>query len=365
VTARQVVTHIRKMPTGGSLSALAVLLVLAGLGFPSGASVLAQPRAVYHTGSVLSGTWHPIGPTVDGRPVGDAAPLAGRVTAFAVVPAAVPIEVIGTLGGIWKKTGTRPWRDVTSARWPTTAIGSVTVDPANPNVLYAGTGYDDVDDSDVQPGAGILKSTNGGKTWALLPASESLLRGYGVTGLAVDPENDQIVVAAANNGVFRSVNGGGSWSEVVAVQPGPYGVAEVRLAVDSTTGVMLAGVAQSQGIRAMLGARAISTGHALYRSTDGGRTWSAYALNSGTRPGDVVVPAIATGKGSAKTYAYALNSTGNSATGVYTSGDGGRTWKLRTAQDVTTKASIGQIAVDSLSPRHAYFAQGDGPFEYT
>ena len=347
-----------------SLWVIAIATAAIALGLTPETSVLAQPTAVRSAGGALPTRWHRIGPTVDGSPVGDAAPLAGRVSAFAVLGGRVSVEVIGTLAGIWRKTGTGSWHDETSASWPSTAIGSLAVDPLKPSVLYAGTGYDDVDDSGVQAGEGILKSTDGGRSWAPLAASQSLIRGYGVTGLAVDPRNDRVVVAAANNGLFRSANAGRSWTEVKPISPGPYGVAEVRLAVDPVSGVMLAGVAQSYGIKARLASRVLSTGHAIYRSTNGGRTWSAYAVDSESGGGQVVVPAIGTIKGG-PTYAYALDSTGGVRSGVYTSANGGQSWQLRTVQDVTTKASIGQMVVDPLNAKRAYFAQSDGPFEYT
>jgi hypothetical protein len=141
-----------------------------------------------------------------------------------------------------------------------------------------------------------------------------------------------------------------------------FAAAEVRLAVDPVTGAMLAGVAQSTGFSATFGSGSITTGHGVYRSTDGGLTWSAFSLDGTTGPGQVVQPGIATSGGT--TYAYALDITGDSATGLYTSADGGQTWTLETAQNVVTKASIAVLAVDPSTPTTAYFAQESGPFEY-
>jgi hypothetical protein len=312
--------------------------------------------------AVLPGAWMEVGNSIDGAQVSDPNGLAGRVSAIAALPGSPPTEVVGTLGGIWEQTGTGAWHDVTSPRWPATAVNSLAVDPSNPSVLYAGTGYDDVDDSSAQPGEGILKSTDGGANWSPLTASEPLMRGYAVTGLAVDPMNSQIVVAAANNGLFRSTNAGTTWTKVLTIHPGPYLVAEVRLAADPMTGDMLIGVAQSNGVVASHGRGTITTGHAIYRSTDGGQTWHAFALDSGTGGGLVVVPALASSAG--QTYAYALDITGGSATGLYTSSDDGQSWQLMTTQ-VATKASISQMVVDPQNPTNAYFAQGLGPFEYT
>jgi photosystem II stability/assembly factor-like uncharacterized protein len=322
--------------------------------------------AVPRAGAATPGRWRPIGASIDGTPVGDANHLAGRVSAVAVVPGPSVTEVVGTLGGIWVRTGTGGWRDVTDRAWPATAVNSIAVDPLDTQVLYAGTGYDDVDDSSVQPGNGLLKSMDGGETWAPLPASEAPMRGYAVTGIAIDPKNDQIVVAAANNGLFRSTDGGGTWTETQPITPGPYGVAEVHLAVDSVTGVMLAGVAQSATISAHRGAGSITTGHAVYESTDSGQSWTAYAVDAGTGAANVVVPGIGTTTGAnPTTYAYALDVTGTGSTGLYTSSDG-HSWARLTGRNVTVKFSIGQLVVDPQHPNVAYFAQeSSAPYRYT
>ena len=360
-----VLNNIRGSQRHRPLWTLAAALVLAGLCFPSGTKVLANEPPALPAGSPVPTRWEPIGPTVDGSPVRDSSLLAGRVSAVAVIPGNKPVELIGTLGGIWRRVGGRPWNDVTDARWPSTAIGSIAVDPSNPKIVYAGTGYDNIDDSDVQPGGGILKSFNGGQTWIPMQASEHFLRGYAVTGLAVDPTNDAIVVAAANNGVFLSLDRGRLWREVLRLQSQPSQTAEVRLSVDPVTGIMLLGVAQGHSIAANWEGTRILTGHAMYRSANGGRTWTPFAVDSGTGGGDVLVPAIATDRESRRSYAYALDVNGTDSNGLYVSGNRGLTWRRKTSANVAGKFSIGQMAVDPLSPTHVFFAQERGPYEYT
>jgi photosystem II stability/assembly factor-like uncharacterized protein len=338
------------------IAAVTAASALLALGNSTSGGAQAGPAAP------VLGVWRPVGSSIDGTPAGQPSGLAGRVSAVLSLPGQPVVEVVGTLGGIWEKPGSGAWQDVTGTNWPSTAIGSLAVDPKQPSVLYAGTGYDDIDDFSAQPGAGVLKSSDGGRTWAPLAASESLMRGYAVTGLAVDPVNDHVVVAAANNGVFRSPDGGRSWHEALAIPANGDGIAEVHLAVDPATGVMLAGVAESGGFKARLGAGTIHTGHAVFRSTDGGRSWRAFALDGGSGAGLVVAPGIATARG--RTYAYALDVTGGRASGIYTSADGGRSWR-RQVGGTETKASIGVLAVDPKFPAHAYFAVENGPYQYT
>ena len=312
----------------------------------------------------LPGTWQSVGATVNGTPVSDSPLLVGRVSAVAIVPGSPATEIVGTLGGIWKRTGTGAWTDVTSSSWPATDVNSIAIDPRNHKVMYAGTGWDAADYPDVQPGAGILKSTDGGSVWSPLTSTELPMRGYAVTGLAVDPKNDQIVVAAANNGVFRTINAGRTWTRVLAItQSGS--AAAVHLAVDAATGQMLVGVAGSAGIQAHSGSGTITTGHAIYVSSNAGQTWTPYAVDAGTGGGAVIVPAIATTTGTTpKTYAYALDITGDSSSGIYTSSNA-QQWTFRTAQNVVQKFTIGQLVVNSHYPTVVYFAEEGGPYRYS
>src|SRR5262249_4442615 len=100
------------------------------------------------------------------------------------------------------------------------AIGSLALDPSNPDIVYAGTGY-------FLYGAGVLKSTDKGSTWVDLPGpfagpygTNSFFDGGAhVVSLAVDPGNSQVILAGAfkaplsNGGIYRSTDGGVSWSQ--------------------------------------------------------------------------------------------------------------------------------------------------------
>ncbi len=345
--------HLRKVVARPRQCGLAVALaLLCGL-VTDGALASASAMA-----SVPSGRWQEIGTSVDGSPVGDQSGLAGRVSAVAVIPGKRPTEVVGTLGGIWEQQSGGRWVDVTSPRWPSTAINSLAVDPRDHKIVYAGTGYDVIDDADGQPGAGVLKSVDGGRSWTPLAATESPLRGYAVEGLAVEPRDDRVVIAAANNGVFRSGDSGRTWTEVLPIKPGPFSAAEVRLAIDPVTGDLLVGVAQSAG------SALTPRGHAIYESTDGGLRWRAFELDSADGgAGLVLAPGLATAHH--HTYAYAVYMTDGRGSGIYTSANGGRSWRFRTSRRTRPKGSIAQLVVDPGNPKQAYFAQEDGPFEYT
>ena len=117
----------------------------------------------------------------------------------------------GVSGGIWKTVdGGQNWESKTDFL-PNIAIGSMIVDPDNPNRVFAGTG-EGFFNFDLARGAGIFKSEDFGNSWELL---NSTLTDdfYFVNRLAMVAGTD-VLLAATNTGIFRSTNLGESWQEV-------------------------------------------------------------------------------------------------------------------------------------------------------
>src|SRR5439155_16697087 len=131
-------------------------------------------------------------------------------------------------GGVWKTTdGGADWTPLTdyvtddSGAPVPIAIGGVAVDPRTPDTIYAATGVADNQVSS-QPGVGVLKSIDGGRTWTLV--GNSVLAGARVSKIAVSrPGRDgltSIYVAVAAGGafgpgVYRSQDGGATWKNVL------------------------------------------------------------------------------------------------------------------------------------------------------
>ena len=118
-------------------------------------------------------------------------------------------------GGVWKTWDAGAhWEAITDALG-TTAIGTLAMDPLNPDVLYLGFG----DPFDVhQPG--LVKSTDGGATWS----APVQLAGGGriaasVTDIKVDPQNSLVVFAATDVGLFRSSDAGNTWQAIALADP--------------------------------------------------------------------------------------------------------------------------------------------------
>lgn len=175
--------------------------------------------------------WDPIGPegiNVSGQGV-NYTNVSGRITAT-LADSTDPTGntyLVGTPnGGIWRTTdGGNNWTSVTnSITYNNTpepiAVGALAQAPADPNVMYAGTGVADDQLDDASGGIGILKSTNDGLTWTVIPGSVAVFSGARISSIVVDPNDptgDMLFVAVASGGasgpgVYRSTDGGNTWS---------------------------------------------------------------------------------------------------------------------------------------------------------
>ena len=237
----------------------------------------------------------------------------GRVTAVAVDPNDTNTVYLGAAeGGIWKTTdGGLNWTPLTDQQ-ASLAIGSLAIDPNNSSSIYAGTGEGNFN-VDAYYGAGVLKSTDAGKTWTMTPGP---FVGLPIAAIAVSPSNGQDVMAGSVFSIYVSNDGGQTWSGNGFV-PG-----EVTSLVYDPTSTNIAYAAVGAPFSGSAG---------VYQTTDGGQTWTPV---NGT--GATALPltnagrtALAMDPSSPKTlYAGLQNASGttNPLLGVYKTTDGGLTW---------------------------------------
>jgi len=257
-----------------------------------------------------------------------------------------------TMGVVWRTTNggttwTEIWRGNNLARY-------VLLSPLNPDVIYISTGIFDREAADADPvlddpgGVGIVRSIDGGATWIELNASNGLGNLY-VGSLFMHPTNPDILLAGAGNnayregsGVYRSIDGGASWSLVL--DTGVFAVTSVELALSNPL-VAYAG-----------------TESAFFRSADGGLTW---AVTSGGAPhwfwGP---PGIRAGfpidfqvDSADPNRVFANNYMG----GNYLSHDGGTTWE--DASRGYTGAQIRGVDVSHDNHNWVYVCGRSGPFK--
>ena len=223
-----------------------------------------SPSTTFAT-ALSTTTWTLIGPQPTSTPF-EFNPVSGRVTALAVDPTNSNVIYLGGAeGGVWKTTdGGASWTPLTDNQ-PSLAVGSMAIDPQNPQTIYVGTGEENFN-FDAYFGAGILKSTDGGATWATigtgpqdgpLGAKPYFYGGY-VGSIAVDPQNSQVVLAAVNEvsnlwGVWRSSDGGQTWTQALTALA-------TQVFFDPTNGNV---------------AYAAIAGNGMYKSTNAGLSWTA------------------------------------------------------------------------------------------
>src|SRR5262245_5652031 len=126
-------------------------------------------------------------------------------------------------GGVWRTdhglhTNNPGWK-FSSAGLGSNAFGSLVQDPVDADTLYAGTGEPNAS-ADSEAGVGLFKSTDGGDTWSLLPASSAIARTRAIGKIAIDRTNRAVIYVA----VARAVRGvsstsGGAFSTTGASQP--------------------------------------------------------------------------------------------------------------------------------------------------
>lgn len=156
------------------------------------------------------GSWVPLGPFTVPSGYNGYRGL-GRVNAIGFHPTDANTIFIGApSGGLWiTHNGGATWITSTDDM-PTLGVSAVIVDHENPDVVYIGTGDRDAGDA---AGAGIWKSFDGGMTFQ--PANSGLEYSV-ISRLLMHPSDNDIILAATNDGIYRSTNGGLSWTKSIS-----------------------------------------------------------------------------------------------------------------------------------------------------
>ncbi|MDX1392813.1 MAG: glycosyl hydrolase [Gemmatimonadota bacterium] len=176
-------------------------------------------------------------------------------------------------GGVWKteNSGTT-WEPIFDDE-PSYSIGSIAIDPNDPSTVWVGTG-ENVGGRHVGFGDGVYKSTDGGRTWRNmgLEASEHL------STMIVHPEDSDIVWVAAqgplwtpggDRGLYKTTDGGETWTNVLSA--GEWtGVTDVVMDPRDPDLLYAATWQRHRTVAAYLGGGPES---GIHRSTDGGETW--------------------------------------------------------------------------------------------
>ena len=251
----------------------------------------------------------------------------GRVVAVAGDPSEPMVSYFGgCAGGVWKTIdGGVYWQCVTDGFLGSAAIGSLAVARSDRNVIYAGTGETAIR-LDVSYGDGIYKSSDAGRTW-----SHAGLRDTKHIGrVCIHPQDPDTVYAAAlgdifgpndARGVYRSRDGGRSWDQVLA-RDADTGAIDLAMNA-SNPRILFASLWQAR--RNFWNISSGGPGSGLFRSTDGGDTWTEISRHPGLPTGmlgkiGVAISPVRAGR------VWALIEAEGDQTGLYRSDDYGARW---------------------------------------
>jgi len=278
----------------------------------------------------------------------------GRSAAVAGVPGDRATYYFGSAGGgVWKSTDAgRSWHSASDGSFGG-SIGAVAVAAWDPNVVYAGTGEETVR-GNVSEGDGMWKSTDAGKTWKRAGLADS----RHVTRIRVHPRNPDLVYAAvlghlfgpsSERGVYRSTDGGGSWKRVLYVDDR---TGAVDLAMDpANPRVLYAGMWRVR--RTPYSLESGGPGSGLWKSTDGGDSWTDLSRSPGLPKGTLGIVGVAVSPADHDSvYAFVEAADG----GVFRSKDGGKTWKRTSADHELTQRAwyYGRIFADPADAESVY-----------
>lgn len=137
----------------------------------------------------------------------------GRLQAFAVDPTDPSIQYVGTpAGGIWKSTnGGADWTPL-SDQLPQIGVSGIAIDPTNTQIIYIATGDDDAGDS---ASIGVMKSIDGGLTWETTGLNENNTPSS-MNEIYFDPADTKTLWVATNAGVYKTTNSGTTWENKIS-----------------------------------------------------------------------------------------------------------------------------------------------------
>jgi photosystem II stability/assembly factor-like uncharacterized protein len=283
---------------------------------PPGERAAAPQAAPIPSDPIALLTWRSIGPPRGGRSI--------AATGVKSRPKEAYFGAVG--GGLWKTVDAgENWMPVTDGQLGSSSVGAVAVSESNPDLVFIGMGESCIR-GNIMPGDGVYKSTDAGKTWTHVGFSGS----DAISRIRIHPTRPDVVFVASfgkygveseERGVFKSVDGGKTWRKTLFrdARTGAVDIAIDRRNPD----VIYAALWEAYRIEYQMSSGGPGSG--LFKSTDGGETWTEMTRNPGLPAGVIGrIGVDVSGADSNRVYALVENAAG----GLFASDDAGTTWKL-------------------------------------
>lgn len=229
----------------------------------------------------------PLARAVDALPFRELGPsvMGGRVSELDVHPSRPQEWYIGfATGGLWRTTNHGATWEPLFDDQENASIGDVALAPSNSNVIWVGTGEPQNRQSSPY-GAGVFRSVDGGRTWTDLGLEDT----HHIGKIVVHPTDPDVAWVAAvgrlwgpheERGVYHTTDGGATWEKVLYIDEDTGAIDLVMHPSDPNT--LFAAMYQRR--RTAFGFSASGEGSGLYRTLDGGETWTE--LTNGLPEGD-------------------------------------------------------------------------------
>ena len=335
-----------------TLHASAALAALCASTILAGAPVFAA--ATPWDSAIISG--------LGARNIGSAA-MSGRISAIVgrAEPDGKTMLLVGAAsGGVWKSadggTTFRPIFDKQTSQ----SIGALALDPNHPGTYWVGTGESWMRNS-VSAGDGVYKSTDGGETWTAMGLANS----EHIAKIIVDPANsDTVYVCApgrlwsdsADRGLYKTTDGGRTWALILKGANLSTGCSTLALDPQNPK-KLIAGLwdfrRKGWTFRSGGDGRDAPSGSSLYFSQDGGATWTDLKAKGGLPNGPWGREAVAFAPSDPK-IVYAMVESARSA--LFRSDDGGATWQERDRSQnmVWRPFYFASLIVDPKNPERVF-----------
>ncbi|HEV2947441.1 MAG TPA: hypothetical protein VGX70_08690, partial [Gemmataceae bacterium] len=284
------------------------------------------------------------------RSIGPAV-ASGRVVGFAVHPANRARYYIAVAsGGVWKTENAGiTWTPIFDNEG-SYSIGTVVLDPKNPNVVWVGTGENNSQRS-VGYGDGVYRSEDGGKSWKNIGLKNSEHIGR----IVIDPRDSNTVYVAAqgplwgpggDRGLYKTTDGGKSWKRILYVSENT-GVTDVVMNPNRPDVLIAASYQRRRHVWTLIDGGPES---ALYKSTDAGATWTK--LKSGLPNEEMGRIGLAMAPTNPDII-YAIIESIDKKGGIFRSDDGGATWNRRNEFDQQAQY-YAHLVVDPVNAERIY-----------
>lgn len=303
--------------------------------------------------------------TVSGLPARNigSATMSGRIAALDAVDQDGRITVIvgAASGGVWKSVNGGTTFKPVFDREDVQSIGAVAIDPSNPRTVWVGSGESWVRNS-VSVGGGVYKSTDGGENWTNVGLKDS----ERIAKIVVDPKDGNTVLVCATGhlwddneerGVFKSTDGGKTWKKALAGANGSTGCGLLAMSQQEPKTIY---ASMWDFRRQGWTFRSGGPGSGLFKSTDGGDHWTeineSNAKGLPEKPWGRVAVAVAPSK---PQVIYANIESKKSA--LFRSDDGGATWTRLDSSNymIWRPFYFGNLIVDPQDEKKIF--KPDGP----